>query len=260
MGRFPSAAKQVAAIFIFFFCWEAVSRTGLVDPLFLPPFTKVLVAVGSSLAQGRLLEHTGISLFRALTGFGVAVIAGISLAILISGFSARLRLSLDGLLEFFSQTNPFILFHIIILFLGVGEATKVTIIAWACTWPILFNTLAGLSNVDEDVRKMARSFGLKRMSLYTKVLLPAAGVHIFTGLRLGLSYSLFMLIAAEMMGSSSGLGWFLMVNQENYNVINIFSAALVIAVLALILDLIFAALEKRLAGRGQYSVFVEEKA
>ncbi|MNP47211.1 putative aliphatic sulfonates transport permease protein SsuC [compost metagenome] len=122
------------------------------------------------------------------------------------------------------------------MFLGAGELTKVTVIAWACVWPIMFSTLSGILHADGDTVKAARSFGLSRVQLISKVLLPMAFPSILTGVRLAAGYSLLFLVAAEMMGASSGLGFLIYRAQHNYQIVEMFSGVLVIAVLAVVLD------------------------
>ncbi len=230
----------------FLLIWELAARLGLVNPMFIPPFSAVLAAIGKLLAAGTLLPHIAISLQRSLGGLAVAVVIGIPLGFIMGGWFSKLEKVLNPLFELAAQANPYILFHIIILFLGIGEAAKLAIIAWICIWPVLFNTAAGIRHMDADLLKAARSFGLTRWPLFYKVVLPAAGPAIFTGLRLSAGYSFFLLIAAEMMGSSSGLGWFLLLSQENYNVEWIFAGAVVIAVLSITIDTVFKYLERKI--------------
>jgi NitT/TauT family transport system permease protein len=135
-----------------------------------------------------------------------------------------------------SQLNPFLLFHIIILFMGIGEAPKVTIVVWTCLWPIFFSTFSGVKSVNPALIKSGCAFGLTKFQLLTKIYFPASLSYIFAGLRLALGYSLFMLVAAEMMGASSGLGFLILDSQENFQLHRMYCAVLFIAVLGLALD------------------------
>ncbi|WP_041445435.1 ABC transporter permease [Syntrophobotulus glycolicus] len=246
MKRITAPFSKYISIAVFLLVWETVSRLKLVNPLFIPPVTKVLGKTWEMLMDGVLLKHMEISIFRAFLGFLIAMVIGIPLGFLLGGWFKRLQLALGPLLEFFSQTNPFILFHLIMLFLGIGEATKVSIIAWVCIWPIIFSTISGIQNTNPYLLKAARGFGLNRLSLFYKIVLPSAGPAIFVGLRLSAGYSFFMLIAAEMMGSSSGLGWLILNSQENYDILRIFASATVIALLGLGVDLLMGLAEKKI--------------
>lgn len=228
--------NKYIAILLFAGLWELVSRLGIVNRMFIPSLSEVIRTTWDLFRNGILLTHIAISLERALSGFFAAAVIGISIGFLVGGWFKRLEIALEPLLDVFSQTNPFILFHIIFFFLGFGDAAKIAIIAWTCTWPIVASTISGIHHMDPVLLKAARSFGLGRWDSFRKVVLPAVSPSLLTGLRLSLGYSLFMLIAAEMMGSDSGLGWLVINSQEGYQIQKIFSAALIIALLGYILD------------------------
>lgn len=246
MDNIASVVRRYAAVLIFLAAWEACSRLGLLNPLFIPPFSRVVAAAFKLIGTGELPVHVFTSLSRSLAGFAAALVISVPLGVLLAGWSPRLRIALEPLAEWFSHINPFILFHIIILFLGIGEAAKIAIIAWTCMWPITFSTLSGIIHADPYMIKAARSFGLKRTALAFKVMLPAAASSIFAGMRLSAGYSLLFLVAAEMMGASSGLGWMVVSGQDSYQTVKVFAAVTVIALLAVIIDSAIQLLEKQL--------------
>jgi NitT/TauT family transport system permease protein len=237
---------SVFIIVLFFVLWETASRLYIVNPAFVPPFTKVMFNAVRMLVSGGLAFHIRMSLFRAFLGTLIAVILGIPLGFFLSPVFTKIRLALGTLAELLSFLSPFLLFHILILFMGIGESVKVTIIVWACIWPVAFNTAAGVENIDALLLKAGRAFGGGRIKLFFKVMLPAAAPRIFTGIRLGAGYSLFMLVAAEMMGGHSGLGWLIINDQVNFQLENIFSTALIIALIGIMTDGFMAFIQKRL--------------
>ncbi|MGA2141763.1 MAG: ABC transporter permease [Brevinematales bacterium] len=238
--------EKFGAISVFLILWEMLSRLAILDKLFIPPFSDVALAAWRIFRTGNLLAHIGISLERAVSGFAIAVIAGIPLGLIFGGWFKKAEIALGPLLEFFSQINPFIFFHIVVFILGIEEPTKIIIIFWACVWPIIFSTISGIKHIQPEILKAGRSFGLGRTGLFFKIVLPSAAPSIFVGLRLSAGYSLFMLIAAEMMGCSSGLGWLILNFQEGYQISSIFAAAIIIAFLGLIFDFIIRAAEKKI--------------
>lgn len=133
-----------------------------------------------------------------------------------------------------------------------------TIITWTCIWPIVFSTISGIQNANPYLLKAGRGFGLGRLKLFYKIVLPSTAPAIFVGLRLSAGYSFFMLIAAEMIGSSSGLGWLILNSQENYELLRIFSAAMVIAVLGLAVDISMEFAEKKIIRVGLEEVLNSE--
>jgi NitT/TauT family transport system permease protein len=235
---FAAFFNKYGCIIAFLGLWELLSRTGLINPIFFPPFTAILETVARMAKTGEMTEHARISLMRALPGFFIAAAAGIPLGLLMGTFFKPINRYFDLPLEVLSQINPFLLFHILILFMGIGEAPKITIVAWTCLWPIAFSSINGASNVDKNLIKAGRAFGLGRFGLLWKIIIPAASPFIYAGLRLGLGYSMFMLIAAEMMGASSGLGFLTLNSQQTFQLNKMYAAVLVIAALGLILDLL----------------------
>jgi NitT/TauT family transport system permease protein len=220
------------------------------DPQFIPPFTRVIAFIWTQAVSGTLENHLLASLGRATGGLAIAVIIAVPLGVALAGWSEKLRIALEPVLEWLSHINPFVLFHIIIVFMGAGELTKVTVIAWACLWPVMFSALSGIIHADAEIIKAARSFGLSRFRLTAKILLPSALPSILTGTRLAAGYSLLFLIAAEMMGASSGLGFMIYTAQVNYQIVEMFAGVVIIAVLAIILDGIMSAAGKKLSHWG----------
>jgi NitT/TauT family transport system permease protein len=233
-------------ILLFFLLWETASRLYLVNPAFVPPASNVLRNIYRMFLTRKLAYHIGLSLYRVFFGVVIAVIIGVPLGFLLSAAYKKLRIILGSIVDLFAQINPFILFHVLILFLGIGEKAKITIIVWACLWPIVFNTAGGVENINRTLLKAGLGFGGSKVNLFFKVILPAASPQIFTGIRLSAGYGLFMLIAAEMMGGTSGLGWMISNEQMYFRMENIFSLALVIAFLGVLVDGILAFIQKKL--------------
>jgi NitT/TauT family transport system permease protein len=241
-GRF---LNKYGCVIGFLLLWETLSRLEIINPIFFPPFSAVVKTIITLFINGTMAEHLGLSLFRALSGFIIAVIVGVPLGIALGAWMKRLAAFLELPLELFSQVNPFLLFHIILLFMGLGETTKVTIVAWTCLWPILYSSMTGARTVSPILLKAGRAFGLSRFGLTVKIIIPAASPVIMNGLRLSLGYSLFMLVAAEMMGSSSGLGWLVLRSQEAFQLNKMYAAVAVIALLGLALDFILELLSHK---------------
>lgn len=245
--------KKTGVILLFLALWEILPATGILDPVFIPRFSAVIATIVDLFRTGELVQHTWISLIRAFTGLLTAVVIGLPLGLLLGGWFPRIQQASEPLMELFAQANPVILAHIIIFFLGIGESAKVFIIAWLCVWPITFSTINGIRTVDASLIKAARSLGLGRWQLFLKVILPSAAPSIFTGLRLSAGYAFIMLIASEMMGASSGLGWFVVQSQENYHVLRVFAGATVITFLAVLTDLLIKLMQNRFAFRASES-------
>ncbi len=244
LNRLYSAVYRLLAIAIFLLIWEIFPKLDLVDTTFLPPFSKVAVAFWSLLLSGELFKHIGASLERAALGFGLGLVIAVPLGLLIGWFKGFERF-IDPLLQVFRQTSALALFPVFILLFGIGEVSKVAIIFWGVQWPILLNSISGVKNVDPLLIKSAKSMGASTLTMFRKVVLPAAFPVIFTGMRLSVTYSLLILITAEMMGANKGLGYLLYDSQVKYQIPEMYAAILTMSLLGLILNFILVFLEKK---------------
>lgn len=224
--------------------WEGLPRIGALDPLFIPPLSRVVLMLWHLLWYESLGEHVRISLLRALGGLGVGALLGPLIGFTLGSVSPWTRRAAEPLLGLASQANPVVLFHVVVLFAGIGEVAKIVVIAWLTTWPIAFGATAGLENVDSELRRVGRAFGLSAWRLFWRIGLPSAAPALFAGVRLAAGYAFVMLVAAEMMGTSSGLGWFVVQSQVNYDASRIFAAAALIGGLAFATDCSLRRLEQ----------------
>ena len=243
LSKIWKSLSGLLAIFVFLALWEIAPRLGLANPAFLPPFSKVAVDFWSLLTTGELLGHVLISLHRAFFGFGLGVVIGIPLGLLLGGFKAFERF-LDPLLQTFRQTSALALFPVFILFFGIGETSKVAIIVWGVLWPILLNTIAASERRSPDDQV---SPGDGRILGYPVSESGAArGIpSIFTGIRLSATYAILMLIAAEMIGSNSGLGFLLYESELNFQVPTMYVTIITMALLGLAVNYLLVSLEGR---------------
>ena len=224
--------------------WELAPRLGLVDSTFLPPFSDVMVAWWQLFADGQLLDNTLASLGRSLTGFGLAVVTAVPLGLLIGWYKPVAEL-LGPLLEVFRNTAALALLPVFVLLLGIGETSKISIVLYACVWPILLNTISGVRSVDPLLIKSARSLGLRPVRMFQKVVLPAAVPTVFTGIRLAGAYSILILIAAEMVGAKAGLGYLINYAQYNFAVPDMYAGIITISAVGLLVNQLLVQLERR---------------
>ena len=226
MGRL---FERSVAIVVMLLLWEFAPRLDLISARFLPPFSDVIVKTAEFAMEGGLLPHLVVSLERAAGGFFLGVVTGIPLGMLL-GWSKRLERYLDPILQLLRQTNPVSLLPVFILFLGLGYATQVAIIYWVVFWPILLSTMAGVKYVDRDLVRYSRSISLSHQMLLVKVILPSALPSIVAGMRLSVTYSLLMLVIAEMVGATGGIGY-MIVNATYLHSVNLLYAGVIILAL-----------------------------
>jgi NitT/TauT family transport system permease protein len=239
--------RRSIAIVVFLLLWELLPRYGPLDPVFVPPLSEVISAWWTLLTTGVLAEHTAASLQRSAIGFLLAVAIGVPLGLLL-GWYERLADLLDPLLELFRNTAPLALLPVFVLILGLGETSKVSLILYACLWPILLNTVSGVRHVDPLLVKSARSLALGPRALFTKVILPAALPSVFTGIRLAAAFSILILIAAELVGAKAGLGYLINYSQSNFQIPNMYAGIVTISVIGVGLNMLLIRIERRLTG------------
>ena len=214
--------------------------------VFIVTPTVIVSTIVNLTVTGILIPNLLASLFRVLTAFGLALVVGLSVGLLLGGFFRNIQKTLDPLLQMISQANPFTLFPIFIAFLGIGEISKIAFIFFVTQWPILFNTVAGITNVDPILVKVAKTAGLGRFAVFHKVLLPASLPTVFTGIRMAAVFSLFMLIGAEMLGATSGLGYMVMQAEGVMNYPTMYAGIVIVALLGIIFMYSITLVEKRL--------------
>lgn len=234
--------SRIIAILVFLAIWELIPKIGLIDRAFLPPFSEVAVTFVKLLLSGELLTHTMVSLERAAIGYGLAVLVGVPLGLMMGWFKSFDKI-IDPLIQLLRNVPSLALLPIFILFLGIGQQSKIAIIFWGSLWAILLNTISGVKGVEPILIKSARSMGASHSMLFRKVVLPAAVPSIFTGLRLSATHSILILIAAEMIGSTSGLGFLILSAEYSFNIHNMYAGILALALLGIITNYVLLHIE-----------------
>ena len=235
--------KRSIAIILFLLLWESLPRLGVVSPAFLPPLSVVLDTAWQLYQSGQLGTHFSASIQRSIVGFVLALAIAIPLGLII-GWYKLVAETLNPLLELFRNTTALALMPLFILFLGIGEVSKISLLVYACTWPILLNTITGVQTVDPLLIKSARTMGLKPYQLFRKVILPASVPTIFVGIRLAGAISILALVAVEMFGAKAGLGYLIMYSQFSFEIPQMFVGILVITLVGLSFNYILIGLEK----------------
>lgn len=204
-GRFSAFWKALPAFVTFAALWEIAPRLGLFDSRYLPPFSTVAIAFMGLLLDGTLFTHSAISLQRLVLGLSAA--SGVALPLgFLFGVSPRLYRFVSPLVEYFRHNSELALMPVFVLLFGIGETTKIFVLFWAAVWPLLLATIGGVRDVDPLHIKDARSMNATSWQVLTKIIVPSALPAVFNGLRISAAYSILVLITAEMLGRSPGLG------------------------------------------------------
>ncbi|MFD4354486.1 ABC transporter permease [Nocardia sp. NPDC058518] len=239
-------AKPLLAFALLLGAWELAPRFGLVDEVFLPPFSTVVQAFVELAGNGQLAEHTSASLTRSVTGFSFALVIAVPVGIAIAWYKP-ISDFLNPVLELFRNTAALALLPVFVLILGIGETSKIALIGYATFFPILLNTITGVRTVDPLLVKSAVSLGFSPLRLFQKVILPAAIPSIFTGIRMAAAGSILVLIAAEMIGARAGLGYLITAAQQNFQIPQMYAGIVAISLIGLGFNFALVALERRLS-------------
>ena len=186
--------------------WEVVARVGWVPVLFLPSPLGVLAEGWSMIVSGELAGHLAASLKRLVLGFVIGGALGVAVGIVVGFFSVADAVGTPIIAATF-PIPKIALLPLLILWLGLGEPSKVAVIALGVFFPMAINTYTGVRQADPLLVRAAVSFGARRLSVIRKVILPSALPMIFAGLRLGAGTALLLLVAAEMIAVESGIGF-----------------------------------------------------
>ncbi|WP_433467471.1 ABC transporter permease [Spirillospora sp. CA-128828] len=243
-GAAAGVFRRTIALIAFFAVWELAPRAGLVDRIFLPPVSEVVPALWELARGGELWSDAEASLVRSLAGFGLSIVVAVPLGLLIGWYRPVAEL-LNPLLEVFRNTAAIALLPVFVLILGIGETSKVAIVLYACTWPILLNTITAVRTVDPTLVKSARSLGLPAPRIFQKVILPAAVPSIFTGVRLAGATAVLVMIVAEMVGAKEGLGFLINSSQQNFAIADMYAGIVAISALGLVFNYALVLLERR---------------
>ncbi|MCA3444673.1 MAG: ABC transporter permease subunit [Rhodobacter sp.] len=228
--------------------WALAAALGWASPVFLPSPAKVWAAIGRVATEGyanaTLLEHVDASLWRVTAALLCTMAVGIPAGLLIA--SSRIgRGILDPLIEFIRPLPPLAYLPLIIIWFGIGEPSKVLVIAIAMLAPIVISTAAGVRAAGESQIRAAQSFGANRWQMLREVMLPAALPSVLTGIRIALGAGWTTLVAAELVAATRGLGYMIQSAAQFLVTDMVIAGILVISALATITEVALRWIERR---------------
>lgn len=235
---------SVASIIILLLFWEAICRCGLVSSLFLPAPSQIISALLTMLADGEIGVSLAASMYRILIGFAVGSLIGLAVG-LVTGTSALADKIGNPVVNALYPIPKIALLPLFILWLGIGELSKVTIIALGVFFPVAMNTYSGVKNVDTLLIKVAVSFNASWWKTLKSVVLPNALPMIFAGLRLAAGTSLLLLVAAEMIAAQVGIGALILHYGDLMITDRLMAGVIVLSLLGLLFNLFLQWLERK---------------
>jgi ABC-type nitrate/sulfonate/bicarbonate transport system permease component len=237
-------AAQLAIVPILVLCvWEAAVDAGWISQMVLSSPSSIAAALFQQARSGGLWMDVGITLRRVAIGYGLAILIAVPTG-LILGTSKTVRRLFITLLELLRPVPPIALIPVAILWLGIGEASKIFIIAYASIWPILLNVILGVESVPPIVQNTAKSLGLTGIRYFRKVVLPNSVPQVMVGLRVAGAISFVVVVAAEMVASTAGLGFGILDAERTFRTPDMFAGIVMLAVLGALVNLGLLHLER----------------
>ena len=241
---------RTVSLLLFFVLWWGVSLLNahvlkVFNPILLPAPDEVLRAGIKMAASGELLKHITASLSRVVWGFGIAAALGIVVGTAL-GRSRLLEHLVEPMLEMLRPIPPLAFLPMMVLWFGIGEASKVAFITYAAFFPIFTTTIEGIKYVDPVLIRAASSLGASERQIFWHVVLPAATPNIITGMRLAFGLSFFVIVAAEFIAADSGLGFLINDARTFFLVSNMLLGAAVIGIIGVLANVLLRKLEGRL--------------
>ncbi|HVS64096.1 MAG TPA: ABC transporter permease [Thermoanaerobaculia bacterium] len=215
--------------------WEGGVRSGAVSALFYPPPSAIGGTLVEMLREGALTSNLGATMSRILLGFafggGIALVVGLCM-----GWSTSVRLAVDPIIAAIHPVPRLALLPLILLMFGIGETSRVIVVALSSFFPVLINAAAGVRQIQPIHFDVARSFGASRLQVFTDVVLPGSLPSVLAGARLGLISALKTTLGIELITSEQGLGHLIWFSWETFRTSQLYATLLIVALLGMALN------------------------
>ncbi|MFQ5852647.1 MAG: ABC transporter permease [Candidatus Binatia bacterium] len=237
--------RRISTFLVILVTWEVAAHSGRVNPILLPSIEGVLQQFLVELGSQQLLMHVGYSLYRAFTGFFVAVFLGVAL-----GFTmARIKFFESLLDPLFSVTYPIpkiSIYPIFVFTFGLGSLSKIVLVFLECLYPMVINTYYGTRTVKQIYVWSAQNMGATNRQIFWRIILPATAPFIFSGLRVAMPISLIVVIITEMIGAGEGLGYMIEFARASFETRTMYVGIVSIALIGYALDALLVRVRARL--------------
>ena len=225
--------------------WEVSSANNWINPTIMSSPSRIWNRLILVINNGTLMSHVSASLGRVLKGFLIGGGLGLILGLLI-GLSKSLEVVANLFIGILRPIPPIAWIPLLILALGIGEESKVTVIAIGSFWPMLLDAISGVKSTDAELLELGKTLEKSRKTIILKVILPSAFPAIFTGARQSISRAWSCVVTAEMIAASAGVGYLIQYARELSQPALMFSGVAIIGLIGLLIDWITRLLEKKI--------------
>ena len=224
---------------------EICSRTGVLPRESFPPVSEIYGSLLGLVTESPMWVEVGRTMRGWAVGLLLAAVLAVPLGMILGASPQAFQMSRLGI-EFLRPVPSVALIPLAVLVFGVGQDMKVFLVAFASFWPILFQSIYGVQDVDPVARDTARSYGLPLLARFTRVTLPSAAPYIATGLRISSAIALILALTAELVVGAPGLGRAIVVSQISGSITQMYALILATGLLGWLLNTVFQAVERRL--------------
>src|SRR5690242_5275201 len=239
---------RIGALALFLALWSLaggiVEATRPFNPLFLPAPWVVIGALLELARKGQLWVHVAATLERVAIGFSLGAVLAVGLGLL-AGQLRAVRSVVEPVIELLRPIPPLAMLPLFIVWIGIGEASKIGFITYATFFPMFLTTVHGVAQIDARLLRAAQSLGAQPRHLFVRVILPAALPDVLTGLRLGVALSFFVIVISEFVGAENGLGYLINDGRNFFLVPQMLGAALLLGLLGYAGNALVRLLERR---------------
>jgi NitT/TauT family transport system permease protein len=237
--RFMSIGSPIGLLL----AWELAAQFSLIDTRFFPPPSTIIAEMVGMAASGELMEHISISLQRILFGFLLGGVPAIVLGV-VMGISRPVRALVDPLIVATYPIPKSSLLPFILLIFGLGEMSKVVMVAIGVFFPVAINSTAGVLQISQIYLDVGKSFKASRWDTFRTIALPGALPFIMTGVKLGAGLALILIAVAEMVGAKSGIGYMIWSAWETFAVAKMYVGLFVIALIGFAISFLLNEVER----------------
>jgi taurine transport system permease protein len=244
----PEPFLTALTLLAIFLAWYAIARLRVVSELFVPHPWSVLEAFWEIATEGYhgvpLSRHLADSLFRVVAGFLLGVVTAVPLGLAI-GYSTRVQAIFDPLIEFYRPLPPLAYYTLLVIWLGIENASKIALLYLAAFPPLSVAAMQGVRGVSPERIQGAQSLGASRWQVFRHVILPSCLPDIFTGMRVSIAFTYTTLVAAEMVAATSGIGWMVLDASKFLQSDVIFMGNILMGLTGIALDRLIRVAERR---------------
>ena len=235
MKKIKSLGPVVLGFVLLIAVWQLAIVIGGYESALFPPPVEVFAALLEIVKDGSIFKHIQISLFRFFSGYLLAIVTAVILGLFL-GRSPRIWAVLDPIVQVLRPVSPIAWSPFIVLWFGIGNMPAIVIIFIAAFFPVLLSTVSAVKKVDHVYLRVAANFEMTQIDLLRKIIFPAAFPMIANGLHMALGSAWIFLVAGEMVGAQSGLGFLIVDARNSLSLDLVMAAIIVIGVLGLLLD------------------------